>query len=228
MSEQGLPRSPDGVVRLFPLPNLVLFPHAMQPLHIFEPRYIEMTEDALAQDQLIALVLLKPGWEANYWGQPAIYDVACVSRIRWHERLADGRFHLVVQGLCRFRIERELPKTRAYRQASGWVMLDLEVGTHDELKQELLEFVAARQPPEHPLQQTIRTMTELPVPLGVVCDVLAFALPLELRVKQHLLETFDVEERAHALLRAVRQVGAAELLPMPREARPFPPQFSPN
>ena len=51
-----------GTARLFPLPNLVLFPHVMQPLHIFEPRYRQMTADALAGDRLIAVVLLKPGW----------------------------------------------------------------------------------------------------------------------------------------------------------------------
>ena len=51
-----------GVARLFPLPNLVLYPHVMQPLHIFEERYREMLEDAIADDGLIAMALLEPGW----------------------------------------------------------------------------------------------------------------------------------------------------------------------
>ena len=71
-----------GTARLFPLPNLVLFPHVMQPLHIFEPRYREMTADALATDRLIALALLQPGWEADYDGKPAVYPVACLGRSR--------------------------------------------------------------------------------------------------------------------------------------------------
>jgi hypothetical protein len=58
--------------------------------------------------------------------------------------------------------------------------------------------------------------------------MLAFVLPLATRVKQHLLETFDVEQRAQGLLRAVRQLKLLETLPMPREAPPFPPYFSPN
>ena len=70
-----------GKVRLFPLPNLVLFPEVMQPLHIFEPRYRQMTADALAGDRLIALGLLRPGWEADYDGKPAIYPVACLGRV---------------------------------------------------------------------------------------------------------------------------------------------------
>ena len=61
-----------GVARLFPLPNLVLYPHVMQPLHIFEDRYREMLEDALAGDRLIAMALLEPGWETDYESRPPI------------------------------------------------------------------------------------------------------------------------------------------------------------
>lgn len=228
MGEVELPENFGGLVRLFPLPNVVLFPHSLQPLHIFESRYIQMTEDALADDQLIAIVLLRPGWEANYWGRPAIYDVACVGRIRWHERLATGRFNLLLQGLCRFRIEKEIPTEKSYRQARGWPVPDLELGVDSAIKREILRQVASRLPQEHPLRETLTALNDLAVPVGVICDILAYALPLELRVKQHLLETFDVEERAHALLRALRQLQSVELLPMPREARPFPPEFSTN
>ena len=70
-----------GVARLFPLPNLVFFPHVMQPLHIFEPRYRQMTADALAGDRLIALTLLQPGWEDQYEGRPAVHPVACLGRV---------------------------------------------------------------------------------------------------------------------------------------------------
>ncbi|GBD37004.1 Lon protease 1 [bacterium HR36] len=228
MSQEGLPEQFSGMVRLFPLPNVVLFPHAIQPLHIFERRYIEMVEDALADDHLVALVLLKPGWEPHYWGKPAIYDVACIGRIRWHERLANGRFNLLLQGLCRFRIENEIAAATLYRQAHGWPMPDLELNVDETLKREILRQVSARLPQEHPLSETLQTMHELPMPLGVICDILAFALPLELRVKQHLLEAFDVAERAQALLRILCNLQKPELLPMPHEARPFPPQFSAN
>ena len=67
-----------GRVRLFPLPNLVLFPHVMQPLHIFEPRYRHLLEDALADDRLITMAALKPGWETDYEGRPPLYPVACL------------------------------------------------------------------------------------------------------------------------------------------------------
>ncbi len=80
-----------GVARLFPLPNLVLFPHVMQPLHIFEPRYRQMTADALTSDRLIAVVLLRPGWEAEYPGRPPINPVACLGKIVAEQRLHNER-----------------------------------------------------------------------------------------------------------------------------------------
>src|SRR5207302_419049 len=70
-----------GKARLFPLPNLVFFPHVMQPLHIFEPRYRQMTADALAGDRFIALVLPTAGWEKDYNDAPNIHPVACLGHI---------------------------------------------------------------------------------------------------------------------------------------------------
>src|SRR5580658_8985720 len=93
-----------GTARLFPLPNLVFFPHALQPLHIFESRYRQMTADALAGDRLISLVLLQPGWEKHYEQKPALYPVACLGRIVAEETLDDGRYNLLLRGIGRVRI----------------------------------------------------------------------------------------------------------------------------
>src|SRR5271157_5053748 len=87
-----------GTVRLFPLPNLVLFPHVIQPLHVFEPRYRQLMEDALQADRLTAMALLQPGWEDTKNQRPAIHPVVCIGRIFKEERLADGRFNLLLQG----------------------------------------------------------------------------------------------------------------------------------
>src|SRR5262245_58102592 len=93
-----------GTARLFPLPNMVLFPHVVQPLHVFEPRYRQMTADALAGDRLIAIVLLKPGWEAEYEGRPTLYPVACLGRVVADQLLPDGRYNLLVRGLSRMKV----------------------------------------------------------------------------------------------------------------------------
>src|SRR5436190_8247643 len=88
-----------GKARLFPLPNLVFFPRVMQPLHIFEPRYRQMTADALDDDKYIALVLPQPGWEKAYAGKPAIHSVACLGKIIADQKLDDGRFNLLLRGV---------------------------------------------------------------------------------------------------------------------------------
>ena len=91
-------------IPLFPLPNAVLFPNVFLPLHIFEPRYKRMVRDALAGDRLIGMVLLQPGWEADYEGRPAIYPVGCAGLVTFSEGHPDGRYNIVLRGLEKFRV----------------------------------------------------------------------------------------------------------------------------
>src|SRR5580765_5377799 len=92
---------------LFPLPNVVLFPNVFLPLHIFEPRYREMVADAIAGDRVIGIVLLRSGWEHDYEGRPPVYSVGCNGVITHFERLADGRYNIILRGVERFRIVSE-------------------------------------------------------------------------------------------------------------------------
>jgi Lon protease-like protein len=101
---------------LFPLPNVVLFPNVFLPLHIFEPRYREMVADAIAGDRLIGMVLLRPGWEHDYEGRPPVYPTGSSGVITHFERLADGRYNIMLRGVDRFRILEE-DDSRAYRRA---------------------------------------------------------------------------------------------------------------
>jgi Lon protease-like protein len=106
---------------LFPLPSTVLFPNVFLPLHIFEPRYRQMVGDALSGDRLIGMALLQPGYEPDYEGRPPIYPVGCSGVITHVERLADGRFNLILRGLQKFRILAEEPPAldgRLYRRAA--------------------------------------------------------------------------------------------------------------
>ena len=107
----------EGLARLFPLPDLVLFPHVMQPLHIFEPRYREMVQEALATDRLIAIARLKPGWEPDYEKRPAVFPLGCSGLITHVERLQDGRYNIVLRGIERFRILAE-DHARSFRRAA--------------------------------------------------------------------------------------------------------------
>ncbi len=95
------PRQP---VPVFPLPNVVLFPHAVVPLHVFELRYRTMVRDALSGERLVALALLKPGWECEYHGSPAFHDLGCLARFEAVEWLPDGCYDLKLLGLSRVRL----------------------------------------------------------------------------------------------------------------------------
>jgi hypothetical protein len=94
-------------IPLFPLPNVVLFPHVFLPLHIFEPRYRAMIADALAGDRIIGMVLLKPGWEDDYDGRPPVYQTGCAGLITHADRLEDGRYNIVLRGFEKFRVLEE-------------------------------------------------------------------------------------------------------------------------
>ena len=104
---------------IFPLPTVVLFPNVFLPLHIFEPRYRQMTADALAGDRLIGMVLLRPGFDANYEGRPPVYGTGCTGLITHAERLDDGQFNLILRGLEKFTIvgEEDPAIGQIYRRA---------------------------------------------------------------------------------------------------------------
>src|SRR5262245_53659368 len=106
-----------GSAPVFPLPNVVLFPHVALPLHIFEPRYREMIADALEGERLIAMALLKPGWEELYEEKPAIHEMVCLGRITAEESLEDGKYNIVLTGLTRALVVEEPETELLYRMA---------------------------------------------------------------------------------------------------------------
>lgn len=103
---------------IFPLPTVVLFPNVFLPLHIFEPRYRQMTADALAGDRLIGMVLLRPGHDPDD-ERPPIYAVGCTGLITHAEKMDDGRYNLVLRGLDKFTIlgEEDPAMGQLYRRA---------------------------------------------------------------------------------------------------------------
>jgi len=111
-----MPSTLPSTIPIFPLPNAVLFPNVFMPLHIFEPRYREMVRHALAGDRIIGMVLLRPGYEADYAGRPPVFPVGCAGFITHADPLPDGRFNIVLRGLDRFRITGE-DASRAFRLA---------------------------------------------------------------------------------------------------------------
>src|SRR4051794_14779459 len=100
---------------IFPLPRVQLFPHALLPLHVFEPRYRDMVRDAMAGPRLIAVAALEPGFEADYHGRPAVRAIVGAGEVIGHEALEDGRSNILLRGVARARIEQELPARESYR-----------------------------------------------------------------------------------------------------------------
>lgn len=104
-------------VPLFPLANCVLLPHATIPLHIFEPRYRKMTSDVLDSRGLIAMALFEgEGWRQDYEGSPPLRQSVCLGYIVDHQKLEDGRYNILLQGVCRAKIKEEV-HSHVYRKA---------------------------------------------------------------------------------------------------------------
>jgi len=126
-------------IPIFPLPSVVLFPNVFLPLHIFEPRYRQMVGDALGGDRMIGMVLLQPGHEAAYDGNPPIYHTGCSGLITHAERLDDGRYNVVLRGIEKFRItaEEDAAAGRLYRSAViNPVDETVRANERDELRQQ--------------------------------------------------------------------------------------------
>ncbi|HXN06189.1 MAG TPA: LON peptidase substrate-binding domain-containing protein, partial [Nitrospiria bacterium] len=104
------------IIPLFPLPNLVFFPKTYLPLHIFEPRYREMVQDAEKEGQIIGVVMLKDGWEENYYGNPEICLEGCAGELTTVQPLEDGRFNILLKGLFRFSVKDQF-FDKNYREA---------------------------------------------------------------------------------------------------------------
>ena len=100
---------------VFPLANSLLFPNAVQALHIFEPRYVSMVENAIAANGCISMALLKPGYEKDYHGSPEIYSTACLGRIIDHRRLSDNRFQIALKGIVAVDLSNELKDENEFR-----------------------------------------------------------------------------------------------------------------
>jgi Lon protease-like protein len=213
-----------GVARLFPLPNVVFFPHVVQGLHIFETRYRQLMTDALADDRLIALVLPKSGGEEADATLPPIESVACLGRVSWYDQLPDGRFNLRLRGVSRVRILEEIPTDRLYRSARVKLMADRTNASPKEVKalrRELSQEVIPRFAEDGEAREQLKDLFSGEMPLGQVCDVLAYALPLPQEIKQTLLGEPRADRRAVAMIDALRTSAA-------RAKRKFPPEFSIN
>jgi uncharacterized protein len=194
-----------NALKVFPLPSVVLFPHTVLPLHIFESRYRDLVRDALAQDRVMALAQLEPGDE-GVAGRPRMRPMVCAGVIAWHEELEGGRYNIIVQGTTRARIIEELPPRAPYREVHVSLLPDEEasVPEDEQLRQAVFEL-AARLPPlvaQGLLQAAARAAG------GALADVVASSVVADVERRQELLCELGVCPRLRAVLAEVSEVLA--------------------
>ena len=191
-------------IPVFPLPTTVFYPGTPLPLHIFEPRYRQMTADALEGKRQIGMVLLKPGYEEEYHNKPQIYSVGCVGNIEKEIKHPDGKYNFTLIGLRRFCIISE-KEDKAYRQAEIELLeekneQDIIENQPNECREKLIEkfreFLSFI-PEDNP--QKIEPDWNLGTKLSEFIDRFAYQLDLSLEQKQSFLEEQDVLKRGEFL-----------------------------
>jgi len=191
------------IVPIFPLPMVVFFPETYLPLHIFEPRYREMVQEASAHDQCIGMALLKEGWEDQYEEAPPIYAIGCVGRIISCHKLADGCYNIVLQGVQRCTYQEQTVITN-YRQARitphmSQVCTSLTSDRRRHLEKTAQEYLTAKK--ANKLCDVIGsgTLTD-----SILVHNLSAGLDLSPIEKQFLLESDDLSQQARRLIDLIR------------------------
>lgn len=186
-------------IPIFPLPDVVLFPHTMLPLHIFEPRYRKMVQDCLAGDKRLAMGLLKPGWEKDYYGRPPIHAVAGAGEIVQHEELPGGRFNILLRGTMRIGITAEMAPDLPYRVVRARPLVDRYTGQGpdaltlrvDRLKVVYLRILAEVQKGQGEMAKIFGGVKDP----GIIVDRIAGAVIADTEVRQQVLECVEVSAR---------------------------------
>jgi hypothetical protein len=195
------------VLPIFPLPDITFFPHTLMPLHVFEARYRALVMDALARDRHLCIAQLRPGYEPDYAGRPAVHAVAGAGEIVNWERLATGRYNILVKGECRVRIDAERPSDTLYRIALAQRLDD--VPPAGDMTATLTRIRAAcgrlLRVLDRPSDLLDTALAEGQAP-GMIADRVAAAVLPDATLRQTLLETLDVSARVERLAQALDEL----------------------
>jgi hypothetical protein len=192
------------IAPIFPLPDVTLFPGTLLPLHIFEARYRAMVADALARDRRICMVQLEPGYEASYAGKPPVRAVGGLGEIVSCERLATGRYDLVLRGEARVRIVHERPTDTLYRVVVAERMADVAPAGDvaplvERVRAACRSLLAVLGRPANFLDAALAD-GQAP---GLIADRIAAGVLPGAAVRQELLETAEVDLRLNRLVLAL-------------------------
>ncbi len=187
---------------LFPLEDVVLFPHSMIPLYVFEARYRKMVRDVLASNRLVAISLQLEREDPAVEAAPRVAAIASVGELVLAQELPDGRFNLVVRGRARIGIDQELPSEEPYRLVAAHEIPDdqpeksAELDDADTTLRALVTGLAESIPDGGELLKHVAAAQESPAALA---NVMAASLVADAKARQRLLETTDVFQRLEQL-----------------------------
>lgn len=214
MRDLAIDQSALASLPIFPLPNCVLLPGGLLPLHVFEPRYRELTRDCLATNHVMGVARLRPGYEQSYYGRPPVYERFGVGKIICSEELPDGRFVLLLRGVARVELARELPSERAYRRVEA---RQLEDGPCDpgDLREHHLRLITLCDRLAEVIDQggpQLRDLVRSFDSPAACADAIAAALIMDADQRQELLEANDPMVRLQRTLSHVSHL-LCELAP---------------
>jgi len=187
---------------LFPLDSVTLLPQQVLPLHIFEPRYRQLIGDVLDGSGQLAMGMFKGDrWKQEYHGRPPVRPSVCIGQIVQHEKLDDGRYNVLIQGVCRARIEEELPAREGvlYREVMlspvgvGEMDESLLAGTRDRLEHMLTEGPLTRLSAASAVAEYAR---DEELPTTALLELVSFTMVGDAELKYRLLAEGDAAERA--------------------------------
>jgi len=176
-------------VPLFPLPNVVLLPAGVIPLHVFEARYCNLVEEILESNHILALPQLAPGWEPHYHGEPPIYPVFGLGRVLKHEKIDGDRFNILVEGLARVRLLEEELTLGGFRTAVVSLLED-QLGPETDMDQAVrkVKLTLGQLVTLHPNLRQLSTLLEIKIDAITLSDTLAHALMSEPKDRQEYIE----------------------------------------
>lgn len=186
---------------VFPIAGAVLFPHMQLPLHIFEPRYRALVRDALSRDQRIGMVQPRDAGDP-----PSLFDVGCVGKIGHVEALDDGRYNIILEGLSRFRIRRELSVDTVFRQVEADLIAEDDVHqTLGLMERASLEREAKRFADAQGYAVDWNAVGRLDD--EAIVNGIAQVAPFDIAAKQALLEANSLSDRAELTMQLMQFFG---------------------
>jgi uncharacterized protein len=197
---------------IFPLPDVVLFPDATLPLHVFEPRYRTLTRDVLRGDRVIAMARLKPGFEPDYDGRPPVFELCGVGRVVKDVQQPDGRYNLVLRGVARVRIVEELEPERPYRMVRAELVEDGFTNDPELVPIWKTKLGSLWEKLGPHLPESLRDLRELTADArtaSAYADALAAAVVADPNEAQQIFEELDPAERLRLLVERVQHLSDA-------------------